>query len=393
MKPMNVLYLVRTWAMGGSHTIILLLLKHLPRDRFNITVVPYDAHWGDDEKFAKTLAQRGHTVAPERIPWKSRFAWRKARQTLAQLIDQYEIDLIHTHDPHSNVLVGLGRKRWPCACVASPYGWWDRLFPLRSHAYVWMERHRALPQFDRQITVSQTMKAKILRGPSDPDRIRVIHTGLDRQAMSLAVPRETARAVVRMELGIPDDACVVGTVSRIYVEKGHKYLIEAVARLLPEVPHLYLLILGEGPLLPKLQDQAERLGISHRISFAGYYRDLPGALAAMDIFALPSILDEGFPTAVLEAQMAGLPVVATSLGGTHETMDVNRTGLLVPPKDAAALAEALALLARDRPHRKRMGEAARAWVTGSFTLEKMITDVGITYDEALAAYRARPPRR
>jgi glycosyltransferase involved in cell wall biosynthesis len=125
------------------------------------------------------------------------------------------------------------------------------------------------------------------------------------------------------------------------------------------------------------------------VHFTGFYGDLPGALRAMDIFAQPSILDEGFPTAVLEAQLAGLPVIASDVGGTRETMDVERTGLLVPPRDIAALAEAIRMLAENPERRKATGEAGPEWIRTSFTLDNMIRQVSEVYEKALAEYRGR----
>ncbi len=104
---LNLLYLVRTWAFGGSHTIVLHLLEHLPKDRFNIVCVPYDTRSGADEAFVEQARKRGLSVADERIPWRSRLNWSRARQTVSDLVEQHQIDLVHTHDPHSNVLVGL----------------------------------------------------------------------------------------------------------------------------------------------------------------------------------------------------------------------------------------------------------------------------------------------
>lgn len=385
MKPVNVLYLVRTWALGGSHTIILNLLKHMPRDRFRLLPVVYDAHSGGDEKFSAALEREGHEVLPERIPWRSRRAWFRARDTLASLIRTHDIGLLHTHDPHSNVLAGLGRNRWPCACVASPYGWWDRLFPLRSRLYVRVERNWALPNFERVITVSETMKRKILRGPADPERIRVINTGLDLDALAGGRSREETRA----KLGIPADAFVAGTVSRIYIEKGHTYLLQALQRMAASHPEARLLIVGDGPVRPALEQEARERGIAERVVFTGYYDDIPGALRAMDVFTLPTILEEGFPTAVLEAEAMGVPVVATDKGGTFETMDVGETGLLVPPKDAAALAQTLTSLHDDPERRRQMGATAHAFIRGRFTLADMVAKVAATYDEALAEFAAR----
>lgn len=385
MAPVNLLYLIRTWALGGSHTIILLLMRHLPEERFNLIPVVYDSHSGGDEKFVEVAEREGFHVAPERIPWKTRFAWARARDCVADLVQRYNAALIHTHDPHSNVLVGIGRKRWRCACVASAYGWWERLYPLRIHAHIWAERHLALPQFDRVITVSENMKRKILKGPTVPERIRVIHTGLDSRRLQ---PRHTREEVRRM-FAIPESGVVVGTVSRIYVEKGHTYLLRAMARLLPRHPELYVLIVGEGPLRPVLEKEAKTLGIADHVRFTGFYEDVPGALSAMDVFALPSILDEGFPTVVLEAQTMGLPVVASDTGGTAETMDVPKTGLLVPPKDAVALAHVLESLVSDASRRRAMGEAAQSWVRSAFTLEQMIAKVCETYEVAISEYRKR----
>ena len=389
MERTNVLYLVRTWAIGGSHTIIFLLLRHLPKDRFNIICVPYDTPSKSDDAFVRAMKNRDLPVAADRVPWHSRTGWWKARDAISALIEKYDIDLIHTHDPQSNVLVGVGRDRWPCAVVCSPYGWWTRMFPLRSHAYQWVERNWALPNADEVITVSQDMKRKILRGRTSQERIHVVHTGLEPDSAAGGASREA----VRDELGIPRDACVVGAVSRIYVEKGHSFLIDALYQLADSAPDLHLLIVGEGPLRSHLEHQAQDFGLGERVHFTGFYDDLPGALRAMDVFAQPSILDEGFPTAVLEAQLAGLPVIASDVGGTGETMDVGKTGLLVPPRNAHALAEAIRELAKDPERRKAMGAAGPEWIKGSFTLENMVQQVSDVYDKALAEYRGRTQGR
>ncbi len=376
MRRLNVLYLIRTWALGGSHTIMFLLLKHLPQDLFNITCVAYDTVSNSDDVFVRAAESRGCTVAPERIPWRSRGNWSKARAALDSLIAQYDADLVHTHDPQSNVLVGIGRKRWSCACVASAYGWWRRLFPLRSHLYNWAERCIALPQFDDVITVSQDMKRQVLSGGTRPERVHVVNTGLEPTTFFSTLSRQEARA----RLGVPQDACVVGTVSRVYVEKGHRYLIDALS--LIKQPPVHLLIVGDGPARTELEEQAARLGVRERVTFTGYCDDLPAAFRAMDIFAQPSILAEGFPTSVLEAQLAGLPVVATNVGGTSETLRHGETGLLTLPRRPGALAEAITTLAESAARREEMGERGRVWVRETFTLDAMISNVSEVYRHA-----------
>jgi glycosyltransferase involved in cell wall biosynthesis len=384
-KRLNVLYLIRTWAFGGSHTIILLLLKHLPEDRFNIVCVPYETPSNADESFVREAQRRGLSVSDDRIPWQSRLNWRRARARVTELIDKHTIDLIHTHDTHSNVLVGLSRTHWPCACVASAYGWWNSVLPIRRRVYQGVERMLALPRFERVITVSDHMKGKVLRGGRiSKDRVRVIHTGVDLSPVS----REATGREVRAQFGISDEACVVGTVSRVSPEKGHCHLLDAAASLVSRYPRLHVLIVGNGPARPSLEAQTARLGISGHVTFAGFVDALPPVLAAMDIFVQPSVLEEGFPTSVLEAQVAGLPVVASDIGGTRETMDVDTTGLLARPGDAGSLAEALELLVGDPERRRAMRKAAPAWIRRSFTLEHMVEQVSDTYQEAIDAYGA-----
>lgn len=381
----NVLYLIRTWDLGGSHTIIRLLLKHLPQDRFNIVTVPYDAPGDGDARFVDSVRAQGGDVAPERIPWRSRGQWFAARNTVDALIARYNIDLIHCHDTHSNVLVGLGRARWKCATVASPYGWWEAPWQLQAKAYHWVEKHLALPQFDRVYTVSEDMREKILRGRTRAERIRVIHTGIDLALLD----QGGTRAAMRAQLGFPDDAVVLGTVSRLFREKGHCHLLDAAAQLRDAYPQLRLLIVGRGDQREALEAQAKALGIADRVLFTGFFDDLPGALRAMDIFAQPSIDHEGFPTAVLEAQAAGLPVIASEIGGTHETLDRERTGLLVPPGDATSLARAIRMLLDNPARRATMAAAARPWIEQRFTLATMIAQMTAMYDEAIDRYRGR----
>lgn len=379
---MNVLYLMRTWAMGGGQTICLRLAKHLDPARFRIVVAPFDAPGPGDDTFAKAVADQGGALADERVPWRSRRDGGAARAAIDRLIRRYGIDLVHTHDPQSNTLVGLYRKDFPCAAVASPYGWWNRMFPLRSHVYTWMEKNLALPRFERVITVSETMRREILKGRTPAERIRVIHTGVDLGALDGGA----GRAETRTALGIPADAFVVGTVGRLYIEKGHRHLIEAVAAMAHQNANVYGLIVGSGPLLDTLKAQAAEAGVGDRIVLTGYYADLPGALRTMDVFALPTVLDEGFPTVSLEAQAMGLPVVATNRGGTFETMREGETGLLVPAGDGAALASAIGDLIGHRERLEAMGAAARTWVRSQFTLEAMVAAVGETYEEAAEVY-------
>lgn len=385
MTPRNVLFLIRSWAFGGSHTIVLHLLQHLPKDRYNVICVPYDTFSGLDELFISQVLKRGLTLAEERIPWKSRSNWFRARQAVSDLIRKYDIDLIHTHDPHSNTMIGIGRRKWPCACVASAYGWWDGPLPIRRTVYQWIERDSALKYFDRVITVSEHMKRRILKGPTKESRIRVIHTGVD----SGNLLQGGDRARLRSRFNIPSDAVVLGTISRVSVEKGHCYLLDALAELHETHPDVYLIVCGDGPARLDLEAQCKRLGITSRVMFTGFVDSVADPLATFDLFVQPSVEQEGFPTSLVEAQLAGLPVIASDIGGTAETMRAGETGLLTKPRDPVSIARAIGELLSAPDRRRDMGIAARQWIADNFTLEGMIDRVMMTYEEALAAYAQR----
>jgi len=160
---------------------------------------------------------------------------------------------------------------------------------------------------------------------------------------------------------------VIGTMSRLSQEKGLSVLLDAAARLHHEGRTFQLLIAGDGPERQKLQRQAQRLGIAATTDFRGEVRHdhVPAVLGEMDVFAMPS-LAEGFGVAALEAAATGLPVVASNVHGIPDVVDQDRTGLLVPSRDSAALAAELARLLDDAGLRARMGAAGRAFVEARY---------------------------
>ncbi len=374
MKPIDVLYLVRTWAFGGSHTIVLSLLEHMPREKFRIHCVPYDAHSPGDAEFIEQAAARNIDIDSARIPWHSSRDWFRARNIVSALIRDRGIGLVHTHDPHSNMLIGIGRKRWSVPVIASAYGWWDG--PLgRRRLHQRIERDFALPNFDRVITVSNDMRDRILAGSTSPERVSVVHTGL-------APIESDSSEALRNVFNIPEDAVVVGTIGRVSHEKGHRYLLDAIHALAVDFPKLQCLIVGDGPALDDLRRQTDQLELSGRVTFTGFWNNRTEALGAFDIFALPSVEREGLPTSVLEAQQAGLPIIASDIGGTREAIDPDRTGLLVAPGDVDDLSRGLRTLLLDPQRRGTMGKEASLWTAEHFNVKDMIDKMTEIYDRA-----------
>jgi glycosyltransferase involved in cell wall biosynthesis len=185
--------------------------------------------------------------------------------------------------------------------------------------------------------------------------------------------------------GCPPDALVVGSVGWLTEIKGHEYLIEAVAKLKQDFPALHLVLVGSGDRHDALLQQAESSGLSDAVHMLGHRDDVEACLAGMDLFVLPS-LNEGMGRALIEAMAAGLPVVASRVGGIPAVVSHERTGLLVPPGDAGALAEALRRLL-DRPAwAAQLGVTASRSVDSRYGSVSMVRAIESIFAEALGVH-------
>lgn len=208
------------------------------------------------------------------------------------------------------------------------------------------------------------------------ERIEKVPLGID---LSRFDPeRAPSRAAARRALGIDPEATVVGTVTRLFEQKGNRYLLEAMAK----VPGATLVVAGDGPLRGELEGEAARLGIAGRVLFLGFRDDVPLVLRALDVAVIASLW-EATPLTSFEALAAGAALVATRVDGLAETLEDGRTALLVPPADAPALAAAIARLLSDAALRERLGAAARA-ESASYSIDAHVARLTAVY-EAVAA--------
>ena len=182
-------------------------------------------------------------------------------------------------------------------------------------------------------------------------------------------PGLAERARARAELGVTADDMVVGVVARLIPQKAHHVLFEAVARCLPDVPSLRLVVIGDGELGPRLHRLAEQLGIGHRTTFLGTRSDVPLLLPGLDVCCLSSEL-EAVPIALIEAMAAGVPIVATDCGAVRDIVDDGEQGYLVPVGDVDGFADRLRLLAGDADARARLGKEGRARAEREFDIER-----------------------
>lgn len=218
-------------------------------------------------------------------------------------------------------------------------------------------------------------------------KISVIHNGVDTRRFRV---REDARNTIRHSLGFSETDLVLIAVARFHPGKGHPVLFEAMRQLLPSYPNVKLICLGEGEQGPELRTLCQKFGLMDCIRFGGYQQNVPEWIAAADINVLPTFY-EGFPLTVLEAMAAGLPTVASNVGGIPEAIKHGIEGLLVPPGNSHHLADALALLLGNAVRRVEMGRAAQKRLHQKFLLEQQVRCTEKIYMD-LCGSRTMPER-
>ena len=199
-----------------------------------------------------------------------------------------------------------------------------------------------------------------------PGAVRVVPNGVPDPAPRRPVP-------------VPPGPLVIGAVGRLHRHKGFDVLLHALAAL----PDVHLVLIGDGPERPALEQLVGDLRLGRRVTMLGWSDDASGQLRSFDILAVPS-RSEGLPLVLLEGMFAGVPIVATTVGGVPDAVEDGRSALLVPPDDVAALTSALRRLSAEEPLRRRLGAAAQGEARRRFTVEAMARSYEDLYDQLLA---------
>lgn len=239
---------------------------------------------------------------------------------------------------------------------------------------------RLIRRTSKIIAVSASLKENLVNTEGiDPEKVVVIHNGIDLDQWCQRQPRR------RAQFGVGDGEILIAAVGRLVDWKGHAVLIKAMRELVAEKRRVKVVIAGDGPRRSVLEGLVTTHGLGEHVCLLGYIDDVRPLLAAADIFVLPS-LNEPFGTVLLEAMAAGLPIVATNGGGVPEII-TERVGLLVPSNDAQALAKGLKCLIDDSVYRERLGQAALADVKARFSLRQTIEKTEQVYGEFRGATR------
>jgi glycosyltransferase involved in cell wall biosynthesis len=287
---------------------------------------------------------------------------------LRRLMRTEGVDLVHTHSSVDAWLAGFAARSLRLPVVRSRHV----SIPVKRR---WNFVYNAL--CDRIISSGDAVRDVLIEGGVEPDKIVAIPAGVDVEHFHPGVSGEA----IRREFSL--DGPVVGTVAMFRRSKGHHLLLQAIPEILQGEPRAVFLWVGDGVGRAMLQQEIAARGLQAKVRLAGFREDVPACLAAMDVFVLPSTKSDGVPQVIIQALAMRKPVIASAVGGIPEVIQHQHTGVLVPPNDPRALAEAVVRVLRDPASAAGWARAGGELIEAHYALERMIDRTAAVYTAVL----------
>ncbi len=379
MTAVRVVHIIKVVRIAGAEQHLLTLLEGLRANYLDVHIVLLVEPSNPMESYVQAAGARG--VPVQRMVINSHVDM-SLHYRLWKALKDLKPDIVHTHLLHGD-LFGIPAARAAAVPVVITSRHNDNTFRRRPP---FKQMNRSLWQMvDAGIAISQAIARFCVEVEGAPaDRIHTIYYGLDPDRWLVDV--KGARAVLRRELNMGRHDLLVGMACRLIEQKGVGYGLKAFDRVAEQFPDAHLIIAGEGPLRDALENQARWMVAGERVHFLGWRSDVPFLLAALDILLAPSLW-EGFGLIMLEAMAQAIPVIASDVSAIPEIAVHAETGLLVPPRDVGALADALALLLGDKALRRHLGLMGQDRLEQHFTAARMIGETIALYEELLRNYR------
>jgi glycosyltransferase involved in cell wall biosynthesis len=373
--------------LGGTERQVMNLAAGLDPERF-------DLHIACNGKVGELLGEAtalGVPVTEYAIKSLYNFGSMKARLRFARNLRERSIEIVHSYGFYSNLFaIPAARLAGVPVVIASIRDCGETLTPTQKRVQRFF-----CSMADCILANAEGVRRWLIREGYPACKIQVIRNGIVGPAPMAA---RCDGGWLRQEFGLASDTRLIAVCSRLNAMKGLEYFLDAAAvvgRLRPDVR--FLIVGGnghksDGTYQAELERYAASRGLETRVIFTGFRTDVARMLPEIDISVLPS-LSEGLSNSLLEAMAAGVPVIATRVGGTPELVEDGTTGLLVPPRDSGALSQSMTLLLDNPQTARRIGAAGRSHVLSRFSIDKMVQDTQALYVKLLSASRARVSHR
>jgi glycosyltransferase involved in cell wall biosynthesis len=374
MSPIPLAQVVYALAIGGSETLARRLALGLTRRRYACSL--YAVH--DDGPLADLLRADG-------IPCRAFLRKGKwDRGPLIRLVQQFRADgtkVVHTHHLGQLLYGGLAGRLAGCRVIHTEHDYYSLSRPRTQQLL------RVLTRLADRVTAVAEPVRSFLEGTVGlpASKLITIQNGVELGRYEAAIPQD------RNKWGFNSSNIIIGCVARLSPEKGHTVLLRAFRKVISRHPRARLALIGEGEERERLQHLTADLNIGDFVRLLGLRVDVPEVLATCDLFTLPSI-QEGFPMVILEALAAGKAVIASEVGAISDAVRHGTTGMLVPPGNADALADALCLLIEDEAARQRLGQSGRKFVREAYDFERTVGRYDDLYQRVLGEAGMLQPR-
>ena len=371
-RRIHVAFSIDTMSVGGTEMNAVRIAERLDRDRFRLSVVTLRGEGPLTERYQRM------GVPVHRFPIRNLYGAGTVRQgmRLARFFRDERVAVVHCHDQYSNFFSALSARLAGVPVVIASKRWLHS--PLRYRIANGVGFRASTRVLANSASVAESLRRDDWL---NDDRVVVVPNFVDDHAF--LPPGDDVRQQWARELDLEADALVIGVVASLTPIKDHATLLRAFGLLAPDWPTARLVVVGQGPEFDNLRRLTAELGLASAVRFAGLRPQIPSFHFLFDISVLSSV-SEGFPNTLVEAMAAGRPIVATDVGGVRDAVRDPDNGLLVPPRDPAAFAEALRTLLRDPRVRQTMGAAGATRAREEFHASHVVRSLQQLYDRLLA---------
>jgi glycosyltransferase involved in cell wall biosynthesis len=368
-QAIDVLHVIGALSPGGAERNLFYLAPQFARSKFRYGICCLT----ERGKFADEVERLGVPVFE--LGFRKRYAVSTILR-LAKMLKEMRVRVVHTH-------------LFTCGVIGRIAAWRARTPVIITHEHgktLWKKWHHrffervAIRRTDLRIAVStDIMNLRLKHEKTPPSKIRVVFNAVEPADF---VVDDARRAAKRKELEI-DNSFVIGTVGRLVKAKSYDLLLEVAREVCSRKPEVRFVIVGDGPLRRLLEHTRDSLDLREKVHLLGTRADIPELMAAMDLYIISS-RREGLPVALIEAMMAGKPIVATGVGGIPETLAHDRDGIIVAPGSKDALSDAILGLIDDPEKMRRIASNARRKAVVTYSPETVLAEIELIYRELLA---------
>jgi len=374
MEKTNLLYVITKLELGGAQKQLLSLIRNLDKEKFNIFLFTHrhGLLMEEAEAISGLKIKKSYFLESPINPLMD----FPALLEITNYIEENNIDIVHTHSSKAGILGRLAaRLSGVKIIIHSVHGWSFNDFQHRFKRSLFIALEKFCANFtDRLIVVSESDREKGLKNKIGREKMySLVRYGINYDDFSIKYED------IKQEFGISDNELVVGTISCFKPQKAVTDLIKAAALVVKDFANVKFVIVGDGVLRRKIEEDIKRLQLKGKVILAGWRQDANRILSALDVFVLTSLW-EGLPISVLEAVASSCPVVATDTGGVSEIIIDQDSGFLVSVRDMPAMAQRITSLLKDKDLRQAMGNKARSLLGNNYTTQNLVDKTQKLYE-------------